>query len=76
MAWNPLASVGRMLIFWVAGSWRKLHWRPSDTSHVRCTESDLDVHDVSLASGSADVLGYEVSPASAYCSGTGTTDIT
>ena len=29
-----------------------------------------DVHDISLASGSADVLGYEVSPANAYCSWT------
>ena len=31
----------------------------------------LDVHDISRASGSADVLGYEVSPADAYCSGAG-----
>ena len=30
----------------------------------------LDVHDTSLGSGSADVLGYEVSPANACCSGT------
>ena len=28
----------------------------------------LDVHDISLASGSAYVLGYEVSPANACCS--------
>ena len=31
----------------------------------------LDVHDISGASGSADVLGYEVSPANSYCGGTG-----
>ena len=31
----------------------------------------LDVHDTSLASGSADVFCYEVSPANSYCSGTG-----
>ena len=31
----------------------------------------LDVHDISLASGSADVLGYEVSPTNAYRCGTG-----
>ena len=31
----------------------------------------LYVHDISLASGSADVLGYEVSLATAYCSGWG-----
>ena len=30
----------------------------------------LDVHDISLASGSANVLGYEVSPANPICSGT------
>ena len=31
----------------------------------------LDVHDTSHASGSADVLGDEVSPVNLYCSGTG-----
>ena len=34
-------------------------------------KTGLDVHDISRADGSADVLGYEVSPANAYCSGTG-----
>ena len=34
-------------------------------------KAGLDVHDMSLARGSADVLGYELSPASACCSGTG-----
>ena len=33
--------------------------------------ASLDVHDISLASGSADVLGCEVSPANSHCSGTG-----
>ena len=32
-------------------------------------KAGLDFHDISLASGSADVLGYEVYPANAYCSG-------
>ena len=31
----------------------------------------LDVHDKPSASGSADVIGYEMSPANSYCSGTG-----
>ena len=31
----------------------------------------LDVHDISLASGWAGVLGYEVSHVNSYCSGTG-----
>ena len=34
-------------------------------------KAGLDVHDISLASGSADVLAYEVSLANAYCSGAG-----
>ena len=34
-------------------------------------KASLDVHDISLASGRADVLGCEVSPASACCCGTG-----
>ena len=36
-------------------------------------KAGLDVHDMSLPSGSADVLGCEVSPANAYCSGTDST---
>ena len=39
-------------------------------------KAGLDIHDVSLASGSAYVLGFEVSPSSAHCSGTGKTEIT
>ena len=35
-------------------------------------EAGLDVHDTSLAGGGADVLSYELSPANACCSGTGT----
>ena len=34
-------------------------------------KAGLDAHDISLSNGSADVLSYEVSPANAYCSGTG-----
>ena len=34
-------------------------------------KAGLDVHDISLASGSADVLGYEVSLAKSYCGETG-----
>ena len=34
-------------------------------------KAGLDVHDISLSSGSADVLGCEVSPGNAYYSGTG-----
>ena len=34
-------------------------------------KAGLDVHDICLASGSAHVLGNEVSPADSYCSGTG-----
>ena len=34
-------------------------------------KASLDVHDISPANGSADVFGYEVSPANSYCSGTG-----
>ena len=34
-------------------------------------KADLDIYDTSLASGSANVLGYEVSPAKSYRSGTG-----
>ena len=33
-------------------------------------KAGLDVHDMSLASGSADVLGYDVSPSSVCCFGT------
>ena len=34
-------------------------------------KAGLDDHDMSLASGNADVLGYDVSLANAYCTGTG-----
>ena len=33
-------------------------------------KAGVDVHDTAHTSGCADVLGYEVSPAIAYCSGT------
>ena len=52
--------------------------RGADCTHVHLTRliagvkrARLDVDDVSLASGSADVLGYEVFLANSYCSGTG-----
>ena len=34
-------------------------------------KASLDVHDIAHASRSADVLGYEVSPANSYCGGAG-----
>ena len=33
--------------------------------------TSVDVHDISLAGGTSDVFGYDVSPANAYCRGTG-----
>ena len=72
MAWDPLASVGRMLT--VLG----VLARGTACSNVHLArlvasvqKAGLDVHDISLASGSADVLGCEVSPANTYGSGTG-----
>ena len=38
---------------------------------LQVQKAALDVHNISLASGSEDVLGYEVSPSNAYRSGTG-----
>ena len=54
--------------FWSSGSRRRLH-------HLACLiagvkRPGLDVHDMSLARGRVDVLGYDLSPASACCSGT------
>ena len=40
-------------------------------SHVSLQVYKKPVHDIALASGSADVLGYEVSLANANCSGAG-----
>ena len=73
MAWDPLASVGRMLTigleFWLRGAnCTNVHLArliAVQKAGLRCARH------IVLASGSADVLGYEVSPANAYCSGTG-----
>ena len=78
MAWDPddfrCSSADN---FWRSRSYgEKLHLRSSRTSHCRCIKSRLDDHDISRASGSADVLGYEVSPANAYCNGSGQADST
>ena len=66
MAWDPLASVGRMLTIW------EVLARGSDCTNghqarpiAGVQKVGLDVHDISLASGSADVPGYEVSLANA-----------
>ena len=72
MAWDPLASVGRMrTIFWIlvrGANCTSVHLARSIAGVQKVS---LDVHDISRASGSAGVLGYEVSPADAYCSGAG-----
>ena len=65
MAWDPLASVGRMLTNlgnWLAAQTALtfIHLARLDASVLK---AGFDVHDISLASGRADVLGYEVSPA-------------
>ena len=72
-AWDPLASVGRTYadLFGVLV-------RGANCTNVHFArliagvqKAGLDVRDTSLASDSADILGYEVSPANAYCSGSG-----
>ena len=71
MALDPVASDGLMLtILGVLA-------RGEDCTNVHLArpfasdqKASLDVHDVSPAKESADVLGCEVSPANAYCSGT------
>ena len=71
MAWDRLVSVGRMLT--IFGFWRAGQTAPTFISHVskQVKRAGFDVHDLSLASGSADVLGYEGSPAHFHCSGAG-----
>ena len=69
---DSVASAGRMLT--ILGLWLAAQTARKFISHVSLQvyrKAGLDVHDISLASGSADVLGYEVSLANAYCSGTG-----
>ena len=71
MALDPLASVGGMLtILGVLA-------RGADCTNVHLArliagakKASLDVHDISLARGSADVPGGEVSQANSSCSGT------
>ena len=58
IAWDPLASVGRMLT--ILGFWLAAHSLARFIAGVQ--KAGFDVHDVSLTSGSAAVLGYEVSP--------------
>ena len=72
MTWDPLASVRRMLT--ILEFWLVAQTALTFILHVSLKvyrKAGLDVRDTSLASGSADVLGYEVSLANAYCSGTG-----
>ena len=72
MAWDRLVSGGRMLT--ILGFWLAPQIALTFILHVSFAgvkKACLDVHDTSLARRSADVLGYEVSPASAYRSGTG-----
>ena len=71
MTWDPLASTCRKLT--ISRFWLAEQTALAFISHVlmQLYTKPVDVHDGSLANGSADVLGYEVSPASACCSGTG-----
>ena len=67
MARDPVVSDDFMLTFW------EVLARGENCTDVRLArgvagvqKTGLDVHHISLANGSADVLGYEVSPANAY----------
>ena len=66
-------SAARMLT--ILGFWLAAQTTLTFTAHISLQVwrelAGLDAHDRSLASGSADVLGCEVSPAKSYCSGTG-----
>ena len=71
VAWHPVASDGLMLT--IMGFWLAVRTALTFISHVSLQvykKAGLDVHHISRASGSADVLGYEVSPVNACCSGT------
>ena len=70
MAWDRLVSVGRVLT--ILGFWLAVKTALTFISHASfdsVKKAGLGVHDISLASGCADVLGYDVSPANSYCSG-------
>ena len=71
MALDPLASVGGMLTILDVLA-RRADCCNAHLAHpiAGVKKAGLDVHDISLARGSADVLFYEVSPANSYCSGT------
>ena len=59
MAWDLSVSVGHMPTFLKF----RLHPCSCRTSHCRGKQdAGLDFHDISLASGRADVVGYEFSP--------------
>ena len=67
MAWNRWSNADD---FWALA-------RGANTTDVHLArlvasvkKTGLDVHDIPFASGYTDVLGYEVSPAKSYCSGT------
>ena len=60
-AWDPLASVGRMLTILGADLRRRLRNVHLARLIARLQKAGLDVRDISPASGSADVLGYQVS---------------
>ena len=67
MACDRLVSVGRMLTLLVV-----LARGATCTRLIAgAKEAGFDVHSISFASGSADVLGCEVSPANTYCCGKG-----
>ena len=64
MVWDPLTSVGRMLT--ILGFWLAAQTVLTFILHVSLQvhrKAGLDVHDISLSSVIANVLGYEVSPA-------------
>ena len=69
MARDRLVSVGRTLT--IFGFWRGANCPNVHLARLVAgvQKGGLDVHDISLASGSANVLGYGVSPANACCSG-------
>ena len=72
MAWDPLASVGRMLTFF--GVWLAALTALTfilRVSFAGVQKARLDVHDISLPVEGADVLGCDLFPDKAYCSGTG-----
>ena len=68
MARAPVVSDGLVLTF-LERFWLAVKTALTFVSHrgvAGVQKTGLDVHHISLANGSADVLGYEVSPANAY----------